>query len=120
MEIVGVREGWAGPSNAIGQWERGAGAPRCRAVAGSGGESGGRGDSWLGRGRGCGEEGTRRVGRGVGGQSWRRACQQNWWGNGVAYGMRRGKCRGGRPDLDGDVRSDALTGSIAGLFPERR
>ena len=40
--------------------------------------------------------------------------------NGVAYGMRRGKCRGQRPDLDGDVRSEGLTGSIAGLFLERR
>ncbi len=34
----------------------------------------------------------------------------------VAYGMRRGKCRGVRPDLDGDVRSEGLTGSIAGGF----
>ena len=37
---------------------------------------------------------------------------QKW----IGYGMRRGKCRGGRPDLDGDVRSEGLTGSIGGAF----
>lgn len=47
-------------------------------------------------------------------------CQQNCRRNGVAYGMRRGKCRGRGPDLDGDVRSEGLTGSIAGVFLERR
>ncbi len=43
-------------------------------------------------------------------------CQQEW----SPYGMRRGNCRALRPDLDGLVRSDALTGSVACLIRERR
>ena len=101
---VGAREGWGSTLEyRSANQQRGGPQPRCRL------------DGW----RASGARWQTRRGQGRKG-----ACQPAQRAfvsrNGVAYGMRRGKCRAARPDLDGVVRSEALTGSIAGLFLERR
>ena len=85
MEIVGAREGWGTTL----EWDgpMGDGWPRCRM------------EGPRARQRGRLLAGRRQEDRGG------RADAMDEDGfvsrNGVAYGMRRGTCRGGRPDLDG-------------------